>query len=428
MNITDNNINELLDELLQLHPKKIDLSLDRIKKLLTKIENPQDKIENIIHIAGTNGKFSTLKFIQAILKANQKATNAYVSPNLVRFNERFELDDKEISNDKLYDLLTTIKKLNDDNPITFFEITSACFFQAASEIKADYTLLEVGLGGRLDSSNVISPIISVITSISHDHHEFLGETIEKIAFEKAGIIKPNIPVVIGYQPFQEAKKVLIDYASKIGAPTFVYNLDWFFTKENGNLVYEDNNHKFKFEDLNSNATFQLKNLGLAVATALQLYDIKVEPLLKNNIHQTLQFPGRFEKLDQGKLLSLINKTNELYLDSAHNTDGAANINQSLKALPPKDLCIIIGMLNTKDPQEYIKQFANITAIKTITIPGEENSISSQSLKEIIQKQFKKVDAEKSLENALKNISKENPESRILICGSVYLAGQVLKLN
>ena len=197
MSISNVQIDNLLEELLKLHPKKIDLSLDRIKILLNKLGNPQNKINNILHIAGTNGKYSTLRFIQEILRYNNKSTNAYISPHLVRFNERFELNDKQITNDELFNLLNKIKNINEGSEITFFESTSGAFFEAASKSHTDYTLLEVGLGGRLDSSNVIDPLISIISSISYDHQDFLGSSIEKIAFEKSGIIKSKIPAIIG---------------------------------------------------------------------------------------------------------------------------------------------------------------------------------------------------------------------------------------
>ena len=191
MSISNVQIDNLLEELLKLHPKKIDLSLDRIKILLNKLGNPQNNIKNILHIAGTNGKYSTLRFIQEILRYNNKSTNAYISPHLVRFNERFELNDKQITNEDLFDLLNKIKNINEGSEITFFESTSGAFFEAASNSHTDYTLLEVGLGGRLDSSNVIDPLISIISSISYDHQDFLGSGIEKIAFEKSGISKLN---------------------------------------------------------------------------------------------------------------------------------------------------------------------------------------------------------------------------------------------
>ena len=177
MNISNNQIDSLLNELLSLHPKKIDLSLGRIKNLLTKLDNPEYKIKNILHIAGTNGKFSTLKFIQEILRYSNYSTNAYISPHLVRFNERFQLMDKEVSNEALCNVLEKVKNINQNDPITFFEITTAAFFEIASKNPADFTLLEVGLGGRLDSSNVITPKISIISSISMDHQNFLGDSI-----------------------------------------------------------------------------------------------------------------------------------------------------------------------------------------------------------------------------------------------------------
>lgn len=428
MTISDDSVNSLLDSLLELHPKKIDLSLERSFALLQKLDNPQNKIDNIIHLAGTNGKFSTLNFIKEILIHNQKSINAYISPHLVKFNERFEIQNKIIANEQLHDILTVVKDTNNNDPITFFEITSAAFFRLAAETISDYTLLETGLGGRLDSTNVMTPAISVITSISHDHHDFLGDTIEKIAAEKAGIIKKHVPVVIGYQPFSEAKQVLIDYAHAIEAPTWVYDFDFFVIKDGDKIIYEDNDHRIKFNNFSKHGEFQIKNLGLAIATCLQLYKIDVRSFLENDLHQTVYFPGRFEKLENNKLNDLITSENELYLDGSHNSDAAKNINEALQALTSKKLCIIIGMLNTKNPKEYIKQFSNIESIHTISIPGEDNTITNNDLKDLLQTECQNVNASDDIEAAIKDISSINPDARILICGSLYLAGNVLKSN
>ena len=428
MTISDDSVNSLLDSLLELHPKKIDLSLERSFNLLKKLGNPQNKIDNIIHLAGTNGKFSTLNFIKEILTYNQKSINAYISPHLVKFNERFEINNKVITNEQLHNILTVVKDTNSNDPITFFEITSAAFFKLASDTQSDFTLLETGLGGRLDSTNVMTPAISVIASISHDHHDFLGDTIEKIAAEKAGIIKNHVPVVIGYQPFEEAKKVLIDYAQSVEAPTYVYDQDFFIIKVKDKIIYEDSNHNIKFNTLHNHGEFQIKNLGLAIATCLQLKNIGVKSFLENNLHQKTYFPGRFEKLENGKLNNILTDANELYLDGSHNSDAAANINESLKQLPSKKLCIIIGMLNTKNPQEYIKQFSNIESINTISIPGEENTLDAQTLKELLYDQCENIYANENVEIAIKDISTKNPDARILICGSLYLAGHVLGIN
>ena len=359
MSTTDEQINLLLDELLHLHPKKIDLSLDRTFKLLEKLGNPQEKIKNSIMCSGTNGKFSTLNFIKEILRFNKKTINSYISPHLIKFNERFEILDKIVTNDELHELLSEVKDVNQNQNITFFEITTSAFFKiAADNSNADYTLCEIGLGGEFDSVNVFTPTISVISSISKDHKEFLSSDIRKIAAAKAGIIKKNIPVVIGYQPFDEAKKVLIDYAHSVEAPTWIYGQDFFVAEEGEKIFYEDNDHKIKFDNFSNYSRFQVKNLGLAIATCLQLYKIDVDGFVKSNLHQGVYFPGRFEKIKEGQLFSLINKNNELYLDGSHNSDAAYNINQSLISMPKKDLCIIIGMLNTKEPENYIKQFSN----------------------------------------------------------------------
>ena len=429
MSTSDEQINLLLDELLHLHPKKIDLSLDRTFKLLEKLGNPQEKIKNSIMCSGTNGKFSTLNFIKEILRFNKKTINSYISPHLIKFNERFEILDKIVTNDELHELLSEVKDVNQNQNITFFEITTSAFFKiAADNSNADYTLCEIGLGGEFDSVNVFTPTISVISSISKDHKEFLSSDIRKIAAAKAGIIKKNIPVVIGYQPFDEAKKVLIDYAHSVEAPTWIYGQDFFVAEEGEKIFYEDNDHKIKFDNFSNYSRFQVKNLGLAIATCLQLYKIDVNGFLKSNLHQGVYFPGRFEKIKEGQLFSLINKKNELYVDGSHNSDAAYNINQSLISMPKKDLCIIIGMLNTKEPENYIKQFSNIKEIKTINIPDEENSIPATELKDKLKLVHDNVSEEKSIESAIISIAKSNPDARILICGSLYLAGQVLKLN
>jgi len=429
LSTSDEQINLLLDELLHLHPKKIDLSLDRTFKLLEKLGNPQEKIKNSIMCSGTNGKFSTLNFIKEILRFNKKTINSYISPHLIKFNERFEILDKIVTNDELHELLSEVKDVNQNQNITFFEITTSAFFKiAADNSNADYTLCEIGLGGEFDSVNVFTPTISVISSISKDHKEFLSSDIRKIAAAKAGIIKKNIPVVIGYQPFDEAKKVLIDYAHSVEAPTWIYGQDFFVAEEGEKIFYEDNDHKIKFDNFSNYSRFQVKNLGLAIATCLQLYKIDVNGFLKSNLHQGVYFPGRFEKIKEGQLFSLINKKNELYVDGSHNSDAAYNINQSLISMPKKDLCIIIGMLNTKEPENYIKQFSNIKEIKTINIPDEENSIPAIELKDKLKLVHDNVSEEKSIESAITSIAKSNPDARILICGSLYLAGQVLKLN
>jgi len=429
LTITDLQIEEQLNQLLELHPKRIDLSLDRIQSLLTKLENPQNKIKNIIHIAGTNGKFSTLKFIQVILQAMNKVTNAYISPHLVRFNERFELGTNTISNEDLSLLLNEVKDVNNDKPITFFEITSACFFLAAARNIADYTLLEVGLGGRLDSSNVMLPRISVISSISNDHNDFLGDTIEKIAFEKAGIIKPNVPVIIGRQPFSDALEVLVEQASQLDAPTFIYKKNWNIELKNNKICYSDNNNEILLEPLKIHGDFQIYNLGLAIASITQIEAAKVDTALKKNSHLDLILPGRVQHIKDGKYLDMLSVDNELFLDGSHNTDAAFQLNKTLQNLTDKkDLIIILGMINTKDPESYIEQFDNIKEIKTITIPNEESTIPAGTLSTKLKDTGINVSPADSLDTAIESIRKEHPTARVLICGSLYLAGQVLKNN
>ena len=428
MKISNEQIDKLLDELLELHPKRIDLSLDRVCNLLEKLDNPQNKINNIVHIAGTNGKFSTLKFIQDILKSNNKSTNAYISPHLIRFNERFQLMDKEISNEELYSVLNKVKDFNHSDPITFFEITSSAFFEAASNSPADYTLLEVGLGGRLDSSNVITPAISVITSISRDHQDFLGDSIEMIAFEKSGIIKSDIPAIIGYQPYPEAREMLMDQAEYKKAPIFAHGIHWNLTEHNDKLIYEDNQNKIEFDKLNTHNVFQKKNLGLALAAASKLPNIDIKSFVSKNLHNKTYFPGRMEKISDGKLGSTIASTNELYLDGSHNEDAASNLNETINQLTNKKLCIILGMINTKDPISYLSKFDKIDALTVITIPNEESAIDSNELYAGLKKYYENVNRADSIQEALANLNNNYEDARILICGSLYLAGKVLEMN
>ena len=428
MKISNEQIDKLLDELLELHPKRIDLSLDRVCNLLEKLDNPQNKINNIVHIAGTNGKFSTLKFIQDILKSNNKSTNAYISPHLIRFNERFQLMDKEISNEELYSVLNKVKDFNHSDPITFFEITSSAFFEAASNSPADYTLLEVGLGGRLDSSNVITPVISVITSISRDHQDFLGDSIEMIAFEKSGIIKSDIPAIIGYQPYPEAREILKDQAEYKKAPIFAHGIHWNLTEHNDKLIYEDDQNKIEFDNLYTHNVFQKKNLGLALATASKLTNIDIKSFVSKNLHNKTYFPGRMEKISDGKLGSTIASTNELYLDGSHNEDAASNLNETINQLTNKKLCIILGMINTKDPISYLSKFDKIDALTVITIPNEESAIDSNELYAELKKYYENVNRADSIQEALANLNNNYQDARILICGSLYLAGKVLEMN
>ena len=393
------------------------------------IGNQPINIQNIIHIAGTNGKFSTLKFIQSILQTMQKTTNAYISPHLIRFNERFELGNSIISNRDLSLLLTEVKNINANKPITFFEITSACFFLAAVRKKADYTLLEVGLGGRLDSSNVMTPKISVISSISNDHHDFLGDTIEKIAYEKAGIIKANTPVVIGRQPFTEALDILVEQAGQHDAPTFIYNKDWNIESKNNKIYYIDPDGEVILEPLKIHGDFQIYNLGLAIATVKQIEATNINDALIHNNHLEINLPGRVQQIRSGKYQAMISSENELFLDGSHNTDAAFQLNKTLQNLASKkDLIIILGMINTKDPKSYVAQFKNIKEIKTITIPNEESAISATTLSIDLQEIGIKVSSADNLDEAIQSTSSDHPTARILICGSLYLAGQVLKNN
>ena len=298
----------------------------------------------------------------------------------------------------------------------------------ASKNSADFTLLEVGLGGRLDSSNVITPKISIISSISMDHQDFLGDSVEMIAFEKSGIIKNKVPLIIGYQPYPEAKEILLDQAEYKKAPIFAHGIHWNLTEHNDKLIYEDNQNKIEFNTLITHNVFQKKNLGLALAAASKLTNIDIKSFVTKNLHNKTYFPGRMEKISDGKLGSTIASTNELYLDGSHNGDAARNLNNSLNQLPQKKLCVILGMINTKDPISYLSQFTNIDTLTVITIPDEENAISSSELYSKLNRYYKNINEANSVKDAIKSINQNYKNVRILICGSLYLAGKVLSMN
>tara|TARA_B100001093_G_scaffold501441_1_gene553084 strand:+ start:358 stop:1656 length:1299 start_codon:yes stop_codon:yes gene_type:complete len=432
LSIDDKTIDSLLESLLELHPKrfndKIVLGLERTLSLLNKLENPQDKLSEIIHVAGTSGKFSTINFIRAILQFNKKKLNIYLSPHIQRFNERYTINNKIIENKDLYEALNHVRRINDNDEISFFEITSSTFYYLAQKHPADYNIVETGLGGMLDSTNVHIPSISCITSISYDHMEYLGNSIEEIATQKAGIIKKHIPVVISYQPYQEALETLLEYSSLIEAPTFVFNRDFFISRKKNELVYEDCDNLFTFKSFENIPELQEKNLATAIFLCLQLYNIEVKSFLTKNKHQDLVFPGRFHKITEGKLLQYINKKQELIVDGCHSENESFNVNKSINKLPQKDLCLIFGMLRTKDPKKFISQFENVSAIKTIEIPDEENSYTAEELKNEIRSEHDNIETSNNIIEALQEISKEYPTSRVVCVGSLYLAGKILNIN
>jgi dihydrofolate synthase/folylpolyglutamate synthase len=422
----------ILMRLLSLHPKIIDLSLARMEKILAKLGNPQDKLPPVIHIAGTKGKGSTLAFTQAILEAAGLKVHAYTSPHLVRFHERIRVAGELISEEQLSDLLEECEAVNGAEPITFFEITTAAAFLAFSRTPADYLLLEVGLGGNFDATNVISkPAVTVITSLGLDHQQYLGETIQEIAFAKAGILKRGVPGIVGPQE-QAARDTVEAIAEKVGAPLKIANQDWQAYVQHGRLVFQDEDGLLDLPLPALPGAHQIDNAGNAIAAVRALNDSRIREDDFSKGMTTVAWPARMQRLNQGRLRDFVSQETEIWLDGAHNALASSVIAQTLREMnvkSPRPLIIIWGLLNTKKPGDFIANFKGMAQhVFTITIPDEANAISAEDLEREATEQGIAATAQSNLQNALEQACKLHPAPRILITGSLYLAGHVLALH
>lgn len=415
----------ILERLLSLHPKIIDLTLDRMFRLLEQLGQPQNDLPAVVHIAGTNGKGSTLAMLRAGLEGDGKLVHAYTSPHLVRFHERILLAGQLIDEDYLADILAECESKNGTNPITYFEITTCAALLAFSRTNADYTLLEVGLGGRLDATNVIkNPVMTIITPVSIDHQQYLGETLAEIAAEKAGILKRNCFCVVGPQE-DEALEVIEKIGMKVGATLKIYGQHWHVWEENGRLIFQD---EYGLLDLPMPVLLgehQIMNAGAAIA-ALRLMNIDnvaCESALTN-----AHWPARLQKLKAGPLLSVAPSA-ELWLDGGHNPAAGRALAKAIKLLPKRELHLIVGMLNTKDIIGYLAPLKEVAhSLHAVSIPNEAATLSaSETLTFAQEVGFDGYTADDVL-TAVKEIVKINPKARILICGSLYLAGYILREN
>ncbi len=419
----------LLTALLALHPKRIDLSLERMHRLLAALDHPEQKSPPIIHIAGTNGKGSTLAFLRAMLVANGHKIHAYTSPHLVRFHERIQLNGQIIEEARLADCLTRCQQANKDAAITFFEITTAAAFLAFAETPADYLLLEVGLGGRLDATNVMTPKLTAITPISLDHMEFLGNDIATIAAEKAGIIKPGVPVVSAPQ-HAEAARVIEAHAYDLQAPLFIGGQDWLSFAENERLIFQ---HTDGLLDLPMPAlvgAHQFVNAGTALALA-RLLNLPERAMAEGLVQA--RWPARLQKLTRnltGGRIATACPNADIWLDGGHNVAAARALTDWLNAHPdqrPTEL--VLGMLNTKAHEDFLAVLSKITAplkLHCIAIEGQENSLAADTLAASAKNLGLNAQAHASLGDALAEIG--DAPVRIVISGSLYLAGQVLADN
>ncbi|MBY6135869.1 bifunctional folylpolyglutamate synthase/dihydrofolate synthase [Nocardioides marinus] len=414
----------ILARMMALHPKIIDLTLDRVWRLLAALDNPQDKLPPVIHIAGTNGKGSTQAMIRAGLEGWGKSVHAYTSPHLARFHERIRLAGELISEPHLTEVLDECYEKNGGENITYFEITTVAGLLAFSRTPADYTLLEVGLGGRLDATNVITPELSVITPISIDHEQFLGNTLAKIAAEKAGIIKRGVPVVVGPQP-EEAMEVIEATAARLGAPLIAYGQQWHVTQERGRLVFQDERGLLDLPLPALLGAHQVQNAGAALAALRHLGadEAACEAAMVN-----AEWPARMQKLKTGPLIEAAPEA-ELWLDGGHNAAAGVALAEVLAWLPPRPTHLICGMLNTKDVSGYMAPLApHVASLTAISIPDEVNTLSAEETEAAAKSVGIEASTADSTLAALQAIVAQDPQARVLICGSLYLAGHILREN
>ena len=422
--MTEQTSDAILARMMALHPKIIDLTLDRVWRLLAALDNPQDKLPPVIHIAGTNGKGSTQAMIRAGLEGWGKSVHAYTSPHLARFHERIRLAGDLISEDHLTQVLDECYSANGDESITYFEITTVAGLLAFSRTPADYTLLEVGLGGRLDATNVITPEVSVITPISIDHEQFLGNTLAKIAGEKAGIIKRGVPVVVGPQP-DEAMEVIEDTAMRLGAPLIAYGQHWHVHEERGRLVYQDERGLLDLPLPNLMGAHQIQNAGAALAV---LRHLGADEAACEAAVVGAQWPARMQRLKTGPLVEIAGAA-ELWLDGGHNAAAGIALADVLAKLPKRPTHLICGMLNTKDVTGYLRPLAaEAASLTAVSIPGEAATLSAEETEAAAKSVDLQADTAENVTEALKAILARDPNSRVLICGSLYLAGAILREN
>lgn len=427
-------VDDIVARLTALHPKRIDLSLDRMWRILAALDHPERKLPPVIHVAGTNGKGSTVALMRAMLEAAGKRVHVYTSPHLVRYNERFRLAGELVSDRVLEDALAECERVNAGQPITVFEITTAVGLLLFSRHPADVLILEVGMGGRLDATNVVdAPLVSVITPLSLDHLEFLGDSIDKIAFEKAGILKQNVPAVVAAQP-RDALAVIERQAARLKAPVKIAGEDWTATEERGRLVYQDDNGLLDLPAPKLFGRHQFENAGLAIAALRAVPDLQIGNAAFERGIVGAEWPARMQRLTQGRLVTLAPAGSELWLDGGHNPDGGRAIAASLADLEERvsrPLVLIAGMLSTKDAGGFLQNFSGLARkLIAIPVPQQEKGMPADALAEAARAVGLSTLTHETIEEALAAAAKLDldPPPRILITGSLYLAGEVLKAN
>lgn len=420
-----NSSDLILARMMAFHPKIIDLTLDRVHRLLAALGHPENSLPPVIHIAGTNGKGSTQAMIRAGLEAMGGRVHAYTSPHLARFHERIRLAGDLISERYLTDILDECVRANGGEEITFFEITTCAAFLAFARTPADWTLLEVGLGGRLDATNVVGqPRLTIITPVSIDHQQYLGETLPEIAGEKAGILKRGVPCVVGPQE-EDGLAVIEAKAARLGCPLLVHGQHWRVWEERGRLIFQDENGLLDLPLPSLPGPHQIDNAGAALA-ALRHLGATAEAC---EAAVTRAFwPARMQRLQTGPLVDAAGHC-ELWLDGGHNPAGGQAVAATLARMPKKPTHLVVGMLNTKDIAGYMRPIAAAASTLTaVSIPGEPNTLTADETQRAALAAGINADTAESVLHAVQSIAARDPGARILICGSLYLAGSVLREN
>ena len=415
----------ILARMMALHPKIIDLTLGRTWRLLEALGNPQNDLPPVIHIAGTNGKGSTQAMIRAGLEGAGQRVHAYTSPHLARFHERIRVAGELISEDALTATLDECYEANNGETITYFEITTCAAILAFARTPADFTLLEVGLGGRVDATNVFEkPAMTIITPVSFDHPQFLGNTVAEIAGEKAGILKRGVPAIITRQP-DDAMEVIEARAEKLGAPMLVQGQHWDAWEERGRLIYQDETGLLDLPPPALMGAHQFQNAGTAI-TALRHFGFGEDAC--EAVPTNVTWAARMQKLSYGPLIDLGPQA-EFWLDGGHNAACAATLAETLTRLPKRPTHLICGMLNTKDISGYLEPLVPYTASLTaVSIPDEVNTLPTPVTAKAARDAGMDAGEADSVRSAVEDIIRKQADARILICGSLYLAGAILREN
>ncbi len=415
----------VLERMMTLHPKIIDLTLDRCHRLLAALGNPEIRLPPVVHVAGTNGKGSTQAMIRAGMEAAGQVVHAYTSPHLARFHERIRVAGELIGEPDLTALLDECVMANGAASITFFEITTCAAFLAFARTPADWTLLEVGLGGRLDATNVVDrPALTIITPVSLDHQQYLGDTVAAIAGEKAGIIKRGVPCVVSPQS-GEGLAVIEARAARLGAPLLVYGQHWNVGAERGRLIYQDDNGLLDLPMPNLPGPHQMQNAGAAIVA---LRHLGFDAVACEAAVSRAYWPARMQRLRSGPLVESAPGV-ELWLDGGHNPAGGEALAATLAAMPARPTHLICGMLNTKDIAGYLRPLTpHIRNLYAVSIPGEKNTLPAEATRDAALGVGMRAQTAGSVADALATIAASDPAARVLICGSLYLAGSVLREN